>query len=85
MTARQGSRQPCWASTRTPCCARCGSCATKGSFEFRRGHLIKVAGTPDRSALITKATELLRLSRRYGYQRDELIELIEQLPSTGRR
>lgn len=52
----------------------------EGLLEFRRGHGIRVAGTPDRSALIVKATELLQLSRRHGYRRDELIELIQQLP-----
>jgi GntR family transcriptional regulator len=49
-------------------------------LEFRRGHVIKVAGTPERSVVIAKATELLQLSRRHGYRRDELIELIQQLP-----
>ena len=52
----------------------------EGLLEFRRGHGVKVAGTPDRSAVIVKATELLQLSRRHGYRRDELIELIQQLP-----
>lgn len=52
----------------------------EGLLEFRRGHGIRVAGTPDRSALIVRATELLQLSRRHGYRRDELIELIQQLP-----
>ena len=31
----------------TPCFERCGSYVTKGCFEFRRGHSVKVAGTPD--------------------------------------
>ncbi|MHB1567889.1 MAG: GntR family transcriptional regulator [Solirubrobacteraceae bacterium] len=52
----------------------------EGLLEFRRGHSVKVAGTPDRSAVIVKAAELLQLSRRHGYRRDELIELIQQLP-----
>ena len=52
----------------------------EGLLEFRRGHAIRVAGTPERSAVIAKATELLALSRRHGYRRDELIELIQQLP-----
>jgi DNA-binding transcriptional regulator YhcF (GntR family) len=52
----------------------------EGLLEFRRGHAVRVAGTPERSAVISKATELLRLSRRHGYRREELIELIRQLP-----
>jgi GntR family transcriptional regulator len=52
----------------------------EGLLEFRRGHGIRVAGTPERSAVIAKATELLQLSRRHGYRREELIELIQQLP-----
>jgi GntR family transcriptional regulator len=52
----------------------------EGLLEFRRGHGIRVAGTPDRSAVIAKATELLQLSRTHGYRRDELIDLIQQLP-----
>jgi GntR family transcriptional regulator len=48
--------------------------------EFRRGHSVKVAGTPERSAVITKATELLQFARHHGYRREQLIELIQQLP-----
>ncbi len=52
----------------------------EGLLEFRRGHSIRVAGTPERSELIAKATELLQLSRHHGYRREELIDLIQQLP-----
>jgi GntR family transcriptional regulator len=52
----------------------------EGLLEFRRGRGIRLAGTPERSALIAKATELLQRSRRHGYRRAELIELIQQLP-----
>lgn len=52
----------------------------EGLLEFRRGHSVKVAGTPERSAVITKATELLQFARHHGYRREQLIELIQQLP-----
>jgi GntR family transcriptional regulator len=52
----------------------------EGLLEFRRGRGITVAGTPTRGALLTKAQELLRYARQHGYQRDELVRIIEQLP-----
>lgn len=52
----------------------------EGLLEFGRGRSVKVAGTPDRSAVIIKATELLQFARLHGYQRDELINVIQQLP-----
>jgi len=52
----------------------------EGLLEFRRGRGITVAGTPQRSAVLAKARELLRLARRHGYRREELIQIIESLP-----
>ena len=52
----------------------------EGLLEFRRGRGITVVGTPEQGALLTKARELVRLSREYGYRRDELMELIANLP-----
>ncbi len=52
----------------------------EGLLEFRRGHGIRVAGTPERSAVIARVTDLLQFSRRHGYRREELIELIQRLP-----
>lgn len=65
---------------RTPCSAPCACCATRACLSFRRGHAVKVTGTPERGAVHAKATELLQLARRHGYHRKELIELIPQLP-----
>jgi hypothetical protein len=49
-------------------------------LEFRRGRGITVVGTaPERSALISKAKELVKLARRQGYRHDELIALMETL------
>ena len=52
----------------------------EGLLELRQGRGIRVSGTPERGALLTKAIELVQLSRRYGYDRAELLEIIEQLP-----
>jgi GntR family transcriptional regulator len=51
----------------------------EGLLEFRRGRGITVVGTPGQSVLVTRATELLQLAREHGYQRRELIELLESL------
>ena len=51
----------------------------EGLLEFRRGRGITVSGTPERSALIERATELIHFARTQGYKPDELIHLIEQL------
>src|ERR1022692_4140485 len=52
----------------------------EGLLEFRRGRGITVAGTPEHSAVLARARELLTLARRYGYRRDDLIEIISTLP-----
>jgi GntR family transcriptional regulator len=50
----------------------------EGLLEFRRGRGITVVGdAPERSVLIAKARELVRLARSQGYRRDELIEIIQ--------
>jgi DNA-binding transcriptional regulator YhcF (GntR family) len=53
----------------------------EGLLEFRRGRGVTVAGTPERGAVLAKARELVEFARDQGYRRDELIELIESLPS----
>jgi GntR family transcriptional regulator len=53
----------------------------EGLLEFRRGHGISVTGAaPKKSAVLTKARELVQFARREGYRRDELVRLIESLP-----
>jgi GntR family transcriptional regulator len=52
----------------------------EGLLEFRRGHGIHVAGTPERGAVVAKAIELVQLGRKSGYNRAELVEIIEGLP-----
>ena len=51
----------------------------EGLLEFRRGRGITVTGTPERSALIERAKDLIHYARTQGYKTDELIHLIEQL------
>lgn len=49
----------------------------EGLVEFRRGHGITVAGTPDRGAVLAQVTELVRFARRHGYKKNQLIAMIE--------
>jgi GntR family transcriptional regulator len=52
----------------------------EGLLELRRGHGIRVTGTPERTALLMKAIELVALGRDSGYDRAELLEIIRGLP-----
>jgi len=49
----------------------------EGLLEFRRGRGITVVGTPEQTAVIEGARDLVRLARRHGYRLDELITVIE--------
>ena len=51
----------------------------EGLLEFRRGRGITVTGTPDHSAVLEQAKELLHYARTHGYKPDELIRIIQQL------
>ena len=52
----------------------------EGLLEFRRGRGVTVAGTPERTAMLAKARELVELARRLGYRREEIMKIIESLP-----
>jgi GntR family transcriptional regulator len=52
----------------------------EGLLEFRRGRGISVAAGRERGAVVARAKDLLRFARRQGYQREELIHIIETLP-----
>lgn len=52
----------------------------EGLLEFRRGRGITVAGTPERSALLSQARDLVEQARRYGYRREDVIDMIASLP-----
>ncbi len=51
----------------------------EGLLEFRRGHGIHVAGTPQRGAVVARAHELVRFAREQGYRREELVRIIERV------
>jgi GntR family transcriptional regulator len=52
----------------------------EGLLEFRRGRGITVAGTPQRGAVLSQALNLIQFARQQGYGRDELIQMIRDLP-----
>ncbi|MHB1555478.1 MAG: GntR family transcriptional regulator [Acidimicrobiales bacterium] len=52
----------------------------EGLLEFRRGRGITVSGTPEQSAVVEKARELVAFARRFGYRPDELARIIRTLP-----
>ena len=49
----------------------------EGLLEFRQGRGITVAGTPERSAVMTRVKELVTFARHQGYQPDEVIAMIQ--------
>jgi DNA-binding GntR family transcriptional regulator len=56
----------------------------EGLLEFRRGHGVRVSGTPERGALVAKVHELLDLAGQYGYQRAEVVDMIQRVPQPRR-
>ncbi len=52
----------------------------EGLLEFRRGHGITVAGSPERGAVLARVRELVQFARQQGFRREELLQMIEQLP-----
>lgn len=51
----------------------------EGILDFQRGRGVTVAGTPERSAVLTKVRELIAFARTQGYRREDLVKLIETL------
>lgn len=51
----------------------------EGLVEFRRGRGITVAGTIERSEVVTMARHLVDFARHQGIRREELVALIESL------
>src|SRR5215472_8527600 len=52
----------------------------EGLVEFRRGRGVTVTGVaPHRSAVISMARELVALGQRYGYQPEQLAQIVRQL------
>jgi GntR family transcriptional regulator len=52
----------------------------EGVLEFRRGRGVTVAGEPERGIVSAQAKELLKLARQFGFVREELVAMINQLP-----
>jgi GntR family transcriptional regulator len=52
----------------------------EGLLEFRRGRGITVAGTAQHGAVLTQVRNLLEFARRQGYSRDEVTQMIMDLP-----
>jgi len=51
----------------------------EGLLEFRRGLGIRISGTPQRSAVLARARDLVAFAREQGYQPDELANIIQGL------
>ena len=51
----------------------------EGLLEFRRGRGITVAGTPEQTAVVARARELVTFARQQGYKVDELVTIIESV------
>jgi GntR family transcriptional regulator len=49
----------------------------EGLLDFTRGRGVRVVGTPERGAVLTRIEELLEFARAQGYRRDEVVALIE--------
>src|ERR1700720_3351634 len=52
----------------------------EGLLELGRGRAIVVAGTPERSAVVTRMKEFLDFARSQGYRRNDVLKLIQELP-----
>ena len=52
---------------------------SEGLLEFRRGRGVHVVGTPEESALVERAAELVRLARESGYRREDVVALIDRV------
>jgi DNA-binding transcriptional regulator YhcF (GntR family) len=51
----------------------------EGLLEFRRGRGITVTGQPEHGAVVARARDLVTFARHHGYERAELIRIIENL------
>jgi GntR family transcriptional regulator len=49
----------------------------EGLLDFTRGRGVRVVGTPQRGAVLTRINELLAFARTQGYRQDEVVALIQ--------
>jgi GntR family transcriptional regulator len=52
----------------------------EGLLEFRRGRGITVSGTAEHGAVLTQVRDVVEFARHRGYGRDEIVEMIRNLP-----
>jgi GntR family transcriptional regulator len=52
----------------------------EGLLEFRRGRGVTVVGGPERGIVVSRAREFIDFARRYGYRREDVLNLIQELP-----
>jgi GntR family transcriptional regulator len=52
----------------------------EGLLDFTRGRGITVSGTPEKSEVLGRVRELVEFARRYGYRREDVIDMITNLP-----
>lgn len=48
----------------------------EGILDFTRGRGIRVVGTPERSAVLTKLDEMLQFADRFGYAAEDVVAMI---------
>lgn len=53
----------------------------EGLLDFTRGRGVRVVGTPERGALLSRIDELLTFARGQGYRREEILELVRTMPA----
>ena len=52
----------------------------EGLLEFRRGRAVTVVGAPERGLVVSRAREFIAFARHYGYRREDVLRLIQELP-----
>jgi len=52
----------------------------EGLLEFRRGRGVTVVGAPERGLVVSRAREFISFARHYGYRREDVLNLIQELP-----
>jgi GntR family transcriptional regulator len=53
----------------------------EGLLELTRGRGIRVVGTIDKAVILTQLREFLNVARANGYERSDVIEMIQTLPT----
>ncbi len=52
----------------------------EGVIEMGRGRSIRVTAQPERGVVALKLKELIDVARQHGFQRDDLVAMLEELP-----